>query len=383
VLDPEGFVVPGSNTFSTDTNLKATLTPVIETGDDIAIKNGGGDLSVFGKHDDMVKHATVAIEFTKPDAALEAACCGGVVLASSAAALGAPSDVVLTTQSGGTLPAGEYAYEATYYNAFGETTACAPVGIAVSASGKVVIVVPNLAGSLGAKVYGRAPGIPQFIGYIPSFGGSDATSAASGTGTIASLTCTALTNPIPEGATFMIDGDTNTPPVIFTMAETAAIGSVTISVVPIAVTTTIAPSGIQPVLVDTGAVTPFGGAPSVDRTAGVGTMGYQHSALGPVGNPYGVSLEFWEKRIIDGEQATDYPFWHIVWPKVTGLHTMARDYTNAALQTMLEGIGRTNDNWGSGPVGDWPFDSTELEQRMFCGADIVPVSAIDPIGALL
>ena len=107
--------------------------------------------------------------------------------------------------------------------------------------------------------------------------------------------------------------------------------------------------------VDTGAIVPTSRSPLTDLTAGPGaSIGYGQSAPGPVGNPNGVSIEFFEKRIINGYQAADYPYWHYVMPRVANFIIGARDITNAALQTMLTGSAFLNPNWSQVPRATGP-----------------------------
>ena len=58
VLDVNGYVDPGASTYTTNQLIKATLTPVLATGDDIEIKNANGDLVTFAKHGDIPKYYT-------------------------------------------------------------------------------------------------------------------------------------------------------------------------------------------------------------------------------------------------------------------------------------------------------------------------------------
>lgn len=386
-LDVNGYVDPGAPTYVTNQLIKATITPVVATGDDIEIKNANGDLVTFAKHGDIPKYATVALELGTPDPALEQILCGGTLLSSAAAALGTPTGLTATPQiTLGSLAAGAYSYRATQYNAFGESTAQAsvPVTVAGTTVGAVVIsgVVMGAAAD-GVRVYGRVQGSEQLLGSYPNIG-SQATSATSGTGTVAALTVTALTHSIPAGFTFQIAGDTNTTKIVFTATATAPVGAVSVPVsASQSVTTTIAAGAIVPVFVDTGTLTPSGNVPLTDQTAGPGVAGYAAPNLGVVANPNGVSLEFWEKAITGGVQAALQPYWWIVLPRVANMHVMPRDVTNANLQSIYEGQGEQNPNWGSGPDGNWPFASTQYTQRARCGSIMVPTPGYQPVSAIV
>lgn len=381
-LDAQGYVDPGANTYVTKTLIKATLTPVTETGDDIAIKNASGDLGAWGKHPDVRKYYTVSLELATPDPGLEAACSGGVVYSDTSVALGTPTGSTVTSQiTLGTLAAGTYAYRVSQYNSYGESTATADqtATVASGTAGLNVITAPTFsAGALGARVYGRNFGTEQLLGAIPNIG-TQATSAASGTGTVGSLSVTALTKSIPAGTTFQIAGDTNTPKITFTATAFAESGATEILVsASQSVTTTIAAGNIIPVLVDTGAITPAGALPQADTTAGPGVVGYQEPALGITGNPNGVALEFWSKAQLGGYQAKTLPYWHWLLPCVQGMHTTARDLTNANTQTVIEGQGWENPNYGSGPDGTWNFDSSKVFQRRRVGPAVVPTASNAP-----
>ena len=387
-LDPNGYVISGSNSYTTNELIKATITPVNTTGDAIEIKNAAGDLAVWALHGDMMKWKTVALDMALPDPQLEAACAGGTLLGSTAAALGLTTGLTVTGQTTlGLLPAGTYGYRATQYNSFGESVAEAEVTVTNTGttSTNVLSGVTPAAGALGVGYYGRTIGGEALLGYQPVIGTQGPLTSASGTGTVTSLAITALTSPIPKGYTFTISTDPNSPLIVFTTTAEAGVGATTLLVsASQSVTTTIpvSTSVLDPVFVDTGAIVPTSRSPLTDLTAGPGaSIGYGQSAPGPVGNPNGVSIEFFEKRIINGYQAADYPYWHYVMPRVANMIIGARDVTNANLQTMLTGQAFLNPNWSSGPAGDWPFASTFIDARTPCGAQIVPVAGVTPVAA--
>lgn len=385
VLDAAGYVDPGANTYTTTQLIKATITPVTTTGDDIEIKNANGDLVVFAKHGDIPKYATMSLELGTPDPALEQIMCGGTLLSATSAALGAPTGLTVTPQiTLGSLAAGTYGYRATQYNAYGESTGANDVSAIVASGVAGTIVVSGLtfgAGAIAARIYGRTIGGEQLLGTYPNIG-SQATSAASGTGSPPALTVTALTQGIPPGTTFQIAGDTNSPKIVFTTTAFAPTGAVTLPVSESqTITTTIASGAIQPVFVDTGVIVASGNIPQADQTAGPGIVGYAAPNLGTVANPNGVSLEFWEHAIQGGVDAVAQPRWWYVYPRVANLHIMPRDITNANLQSVYEGQAFQNANWGSGPDGHWPMASTQYQQRIRCGTAVVPVAGFSPVAA--
>lgn len=384
-LDANGYVDPGASTYTTSQLVKLTSTPVTESGDDIAIKNANGDLAAFGKHGDIPKYYTVSLEMATPDPVVQQLCCGGTLLSSTASALGSPTGLTVVAQiTLGSLAAGTYGYRATQYNAFGESTAENDVSASVASGSTGTVVISGITfgtGAIGARIYGRTIGGEQLIGAYPNIG-SQATSAASGTGSPTSLAVTALTQSIPPGTTFQIAGDTNTTKIVFTTTAFAPVGAVTLPVsVSQSITTTIAAGNILPVFVDTGVITPSLNPPQVDQTAGPGISGYADPSLGTVANPNGVSLEAFEKAIVGGVQAADKPYYWYVMPRCSNMHVMPSDITNANYQTVMEGQAFENPNWGSGPVGNWPYASSRVRQRTRCGTAMLPIPGFTSVPA--
>ena len=348
-LDPNGFIIPGADVFVTDTLLKVTVTPVNEAGDAPTIKNAAGNLGVYAKKGDIRKWDTINIELVTPDPQLEALLTGGTVYNDTSVALGAggtPTVAAVTT--GGTLAALTYDYAVANYNQYGQST-----------------IGPDV-------IYGRIIGLLQRIGLVPNIGTQTTSGAVDGA--TSSIPMVALTEAIPIGTNFTITGDTNTPPVVFTAAETGLVGAVTLAVDTVTVTTSIAAAVLKPVFVDTGSVKPVGLPSLVDNTAGPGlAVGQQAHALGVVANPNGVGLEFFMERIIDGHQATDgLGYIHFVMPKACNFVVGPRDATNAEMASVFVGEAFENDNWGSGPAGDWQFDSSKIFQWAYCSEFVVP-----------
>lgn len=382
-LDANGYPDPGMSSVATNQLVKATFTPVTTTGDDIEIKGASGDLVAYGKHGDMIRYYTVSLEFGTPDPLITQLLAGGTLLSDSGSALGAPTGLTVTGQSNlGTIPAGTVGYRCTQYNQYGESVPSADVSAPVtgSMSSAVISGLTVGAGAIGAKVYGRTVGTEQLLGsYFAGLTGQ-ATSAASGTGTVTSLAVTALTAAIPQGFQFTISGDTNSPKIFFTTTAPAQKGTTVLLVTASqSVTTTIAAGTINPVFVDSGAITPSGILPGADTTAGPGSYtGYQAPATGSVSNPNGVSVELFSIAQLNGNQAGSLGWFRHVFPCAKNFHIMPRDFTNANLQTIFEGQAFPNPNWGSGPFGDWEFDSTKIYQFARCAGTIVPAISLLP-----
>ena len=80
VLDQYGYPAVGAATYATDQVLKATFTPVMETGVDLVQQNAAGDIIWHFKHGDMPKYWDVELDFATPDPTLESIICGGTLL---------------------------------------------------------------------------------------------------------------------------------------------------------------------------------------------------------------------------------------------------------------------------------------------------------------
>jgi len=393
-LDAFGYVDPSAATYTTSQLIKCTLTPVIETGDDIVVKNAAGDLIVYAKHGDMIKYATVSLELGTPDPVLEQLITGGTTLSSAAAALGTPTGLTVTTQTTlGSLSATTiYGYRATQYNAFGESTAQTDVNVTTGAGNTNTNVITGVvmgAGALGARIYGRTVGGELLLGSYPNIG-AQTTNAASGTGSPTTLTVTALTKAIPQGYTFTLGAsDPNTVKIVFTTLAFAPVGATTLAVSESQTITTTIPTAapITPCFVDTGAISTAGqpAVPTADGTGGPGVAGFQAPALGSVNTQIqaGVSLELFEKAILGGTQATAQPYWKWLIPAFRNAHVMPRDLTNMNVQSIYEGQAFENPNFGSGGFGDWPFDSSKWIQRMRVGAAVLPTPSFSSSPAFL
>jgi hypothetical protein len=82
--------------------------------------------------------------------------------------------------------------------------------------------------------------------------------------------------------------------------------------------------------------------------------GSDDPGLGQIGAPYGVSVEVWSKRIVNGDQDPIWPFIHWVVPRTywqPGVITM----DNNPMPRMYTGYTSPNVNFYNGPLNDWPF----------------------------
>ncbi|MDE1904830.1 MAG: hypothetical protein KGH75_00075 [Rhodospirillales bacterium] len=133
---------------------------------------------------------------------------------------------------------------------------------------------------------------------------------------------------------------------------------------------------------DTGALVPSGALPATNSAAGPGTdTGYQFASLGIVGNPNGVSLEFWGKAILNGSQTSPLSYFRWALPGVRNLREDTRTFQAAILENTYMGQAFENPNWGAGPFGDWQFDSTKVAQYTRAARTTLPAAGLSPIPA--
>jgi hypothetical protein len=167
-LDVNGFVAAGAATWTTKGLIKVSLTPVVEGGDDIAVKQANGDLAGWYRHGDMHKYDNVSIDITRPDANLEALLAGGTVLNDTSTALATPTAPTPTPGTAGVLATGTYSVRVSGYNQYGETLACAATstGAVTGPTGSVSLSIPASTGAVGFKIYFGPAGQEQFIARV-------------------------------------------------------------------------------------------------------------------------------------------------------------------------------------------------------------------------
>ena len=83
-------------------------------------------------------------------------------------------------------------------------------------------------------------------------------------------------------------------------------------------------------------------------------VGYEAPDVGEDPTPYGVSMELWAQRIIDGELDPDFPYEWWVFPR-TRWRFNERTFNNGPMSHPLSGEGTQNTNWYDGPLNDWPL----------------------------
>lgn len=171
VLDQYGYPAVGAATYATDQVLKATFTPVMETGVDLVQQNAAGDIIWHFKHGDMPKYWDVELDFATPDPTLESIICGGTLLTDSTVALTAPSSAptASATTGGTTWAGGAFFYAYSLANQYGETTLSPySTSTTIAANGKATLtLVPGTAKYI--NIYrGTASGAGQLLATIPA-----------------------------------------------------------------------------------------------------------------------------------------------------------------------------------------------------------------------
>lgn len=88
-----------------------------------------------------------------------------------------------------------------------------------------------------------------------------------------------------------------------------------------------------------------------------------------------VAFEFWTKNISGSGQDPTYPWVHFCFP-MTVWSLGDNTFEEAFAQPVVNGFSRTNDQWGDGPYGDGPPDSTAIpEGGWWKTADDPPVAS--------
>lgn len=86
------------------------------------------------------------------------------------------------------------------------------------------------------------------------------------------------------------------------------------------------------------------------------TVGYGIPGPGPLGGSQDVSIELWERIIVDGSIA-DYA--RYVFPRTRKWRRTGSTHQNDVLNVELEGTGVEAGSWGNGPGDDWNLLSDE------------------------
>lgn len=101
-----------------------------------------------------------------------------------------------------------------------------------------------------------------------------------------------------------------------------------------------------------------GGTVLVDGPA---SIGYAAPEVGQIAVPNGMAVELWSRAVINSAFAANLPFIHWVFPRLF-LTQDQETLDNTALAPVFKGSGQENDGFGTGPMGDWEFESSRLWQ---------------------
>jgi hypothetical protein len=104
-------------------------------------------------------------------------------------------------------------------------------------------------------------------------------------------------------------------------------------------------------------------------------IGYAAPEVGSEATPNGIGIEMWTRAIDDGSFASQLPFFHWVLPRAKV--RPSDNWTLSGEDPLLpgfEGWAEQNQNFGSGPVDDWPYQSDRVWQfaRVASMPDLTP-----------
>jgi len=222
--------------------------------------------------------------------------------------------------------------------------------------------------------------------------GGDVITIGGGDGIAEVQTVTITGTPTGGNFTLTFDGDT-TANIVYNAAASAveaalealdSVGADNVTVTgstggPYTVTFNV-DMGDVPVMTASGAGLTGGTSPNVNVvTATPGNnltdIGYRAPEVGVESNPNGISIEMWTRAIDAGAYATNLPYFHWVLPRAQLRPSDA--WTLSGEDPLLPGFEGTctqNDNWGSGPAEDWPYESDRVWQfaRVATVPDLTP-----------
>lgn len=113
----------------------------------------------------------------------------------------------------------------------------------------------------------------------------------------------------------------------------------------------------------TGGVTPAVAVTTTTPGSNLTDIGYLAPEVGTNATPNGTSIELWSMAVDEGAIAAGYPY--IRWVIGRGYMKPAEGLSLSGEEAMtptFEGWSNQNRNWGSGPQGDWPFESGRVWQ---------------------
>jgi len=112
--------------------------------------------------------------------------------------------------------------------------------------------------------------------------------------------------------------------------------------------------------------------------SGGNTIGNADPDLGAIANPYGISLELWQKMMVGGSQDPTYPWARHIWPKTYGWVKGQATVLNGHTGWIFTGKATENPGMPSdGPFNDWAdSDSIGQVHAMYRTASSPPSSTV-------
>ncbi len=106
-------------------------------------------------------------------------------------------------------------------------------------------------------------------------------------------------------------------------------------------------------------------------------VGAAYPALGQL-DTRPIGLEWWTKRVDDGQIADAFPYAWWLAPRIRNLRIGNKDFGNGVVLPTFTGQMFENPNWYDGPLNNWPVASDRVLQWVPCVSADVPAAATDP-----
>lgn len=100
-------------------------------------------------------------------------------------------------------------------------------------------------------------------------------------------------------------------------------------------------------------------------------VGYAAPRLGTASSQR-ISLELWQKRILNGDLDADSPYAWWTYPMIRNLRRDPHEHGNGTLKQVFKGQAYESTAYGNGPANDWPAASDSVFQWIPCAADALP-----------
>jgi len=91
-------------------------------------------------------------------------------------------------------------------------------------------------------------------------------------------------------------------------------------------------------------------------------VGYAAPAVGTDVSGFGVGIELWSSAVLDEGVDDEFPYVKWLLPREKLRETGTRSIGSDPVAVSYEGTGQQNPNYGSGPFGDWTYESSRVFQ---------------------